>query len=681
MNLDFIKEKLKSLFYKTPKGKHVSKNAASYLNTIINNVPHFLVWKNTNSVFLGCNKKFADTLGLKSPEDIIGKTDYDFPWTEEQRAAYVADEKEIIRTGKPKLDYEETQTQKDGSTRVMLVSKVPMYDERNRISGVLIIYSDITERKHLEENLKKAKEESERANKAKSEFIRNISHDVRTPLAGIQQATRLIAEGKTPEADSAEYAYAAWEASKKLMGLFNQIIDVSKKEYFDFEDRIVKFDLYKLLQGLRETYEVVAKHKKLKLEIECAEDVPNYLLGKHLRLHRVLMNLLGNALKFTEKGSVRLLVEKAQESDDKILLRFSVIDTGIGISEEKHDAIFEPFSRLNPSFEGQYPGSGLGLHVVKDYVQKMQGEIYVESEEGHGSIFTSILPFKRSILENDNDVVETDYAEEIAPVALEKKTKESKKGSVSYEVGKLKILLVEDDSLARKMGTVMLNSMGFKVDVAKSGEEAIELSFITPYDIIYMDVGLPRMSGIEATRQIRGDVNNKSKKSYIVALTAHADEAIAKECLAAGMQQVLSKPLSPEKSDQILSLLNQPINTQEKKVVVDFNLWNTRLGESKSMLEELFHTLAQDFDENRETIIEAYENQDLPLLQNVTHKLKGSLAYCGLPRLEAVIKSIESAAKQNNMEEVSKYYQETIDALDEAKEFYNEWAITHPKQV
>lgn len=663
---------------KTDPATHI----ASYLQNIVNNLPHFLVWKDVNSVFLGCNKMFADSIGLKSPRDIVGMTDYDCPWTVEQRESYLADEREIIRTGKAKLNYEETQTQPDGSIKTMLVNKVPMYDEKRKICGILIIFSDITERKHLEENLKKAQEDAERANKAKLEFIRNISHDIRTPLAGIQQIFHAFSQGKIAEEAIPELSFSGWESSAKLMELFNQIIEISKKEYFDFEDEIVKFDLHKLLQELEKTYTVVAKHKGLQLNIEYAEATPRYLLGQHLRLHRILMNLLGNALKFTKKGNVTLHVEKAKEKNNEVILRFSVTDTGIGIAKENLSRIFELFSRLNPSFENQYPGSGLGLHVVKDYINKIQGEIYVDSKEGAGSNFTCIIPFKRPLLDNDHDVVKTEYAQNFNTInPPQEKTSNIPSTTNQVTDSKYQVLLVEDDPIAQTMGILYLKDKNYKIDLAASGKEALELTSKTPYDLIYMDLGLgDGIDGIETTRRIRTDKQNLSQKAFITALTAHGngDKEIVQKCIDAGMQTILSKPLSPEKVLEIQSLLEKSGNIQKIQLVIDFDLWRSRIGTAVIMLDTLVHTIGQEFGIYKNTIKEIYEAHDLSRLKATTHKLKGALSYSGFPRLEKAIIAIEAAAKQNNTAEVDKWYPETMDALNEAQIAYENWAKDHP---
>jgi CheY-like chemotaxis protein len=315
---------------------------------------------------------------------------------------------------------------------------------------------------------------------------------------------------------------------------------------------------------------------------------------------------------------------------------------------------------------------------VKDYIKKMHGEIYVESEMGTGSMFTCVLPFEKPILDNDNDVIETNYTEKITKndlPHLEKRIDKIKSSiSTNDRIIKYRALLIEDDQLAQNMGILILKGIGYQVDLAKSGEEALKLIETTHYDLIYTDIGLPGIDGIETVRRIRAS-QNPSKNAFITALTAHADEEITKQCLQVGMQQVIPKPLSPEKAQQINILITQP----KALMAIDFDLWKSRLDSNAHMLDQLFHMLAEDFSTTKSAIIKAYEDHDLATLKAVTHKMKGGLKYCGLPRLETAIISIESAAKNKDEVGVNRWYQETLDALDEATQVYNEWAIAHPK--
>lgn len=523
-----------------------NSNIAKLLqDSIIDHIPnHYIFWKDRNSVYLGCNTALALSVGLKSSAEIVGKTDFDLPTTKEESEFYRKIDKEVMESGQSRLNIEEPQTLSDGTKRILLTSKVPLFNDNDEVYGVLAIYSDITQQKLVEQNLIEANKKLEQAIQVKSEFIRNISHDIRTPLSGIQQATQMIAEGKIPEIEIKEYANSAWEASKKLMDLFNQIIDATKKEDFAFEDRVIKFDLHKLIEDLDKTYQIVARSKDVTLDINCANDVPQYLLGMNLRLHRILMNLLGNALKFTEKGKVKLHIAKMRDIDDKVILKFSIIDTGIGIPEDQFGTIFEKFTKLKTSFQGHYTGYGLGLFVVKEYVEIMQGEIYVDSKPGQGTTFSCILPFKKPLLDNEQNVVQTEYPTDTqllmhTPAELNISSKETVEIQNTTDK-KFRVLLVEDDRLMQTVGIAMLKSIeNYVLNLAKSGEEAIELTTKTHYDVVYMDIGLPGINGIEAVKQIRENSKNRNQNTFITALTAHADEEIAKQCLDAGMQQVL----------------------------------------------------------------------------------------------------------------------------------------------
>lgn len=560
--------------------EHAYQEARYLQDSLIDLIPnYFIFWKDKQSVYLGCNAAYATHAGLKSADAIINKTDYDLPWSRKESDAYRLDDQCVMKSRLPKLNIVEPQTLADGKKIVLLTSKVPLINNKGDVYGILGIYFDITEQKNAEQKLIDTNKKLEMAIRSKSEFIRNISHDILTPLSGIQQITRMIAEGNVVKEDIPKYAFQASEASTQLMNLFDQIIVVSKEENFDFEDKIVKFDLYHLLEDLKKTYSIVAQHKALQLDIEYKEDIPRYLLGKQQRLHRVLLNLLGNALKFTEEGNVKLLVENPKNTDNTIILRISVIDTGIGIPADKHDAIFEPFSRVQPSYQGQYMGSGLGLHIVKEYIEKMQGEIYLESEPGHGSIFTFIVPFKHPILENDND----EYAPEIVPGnsasiidTVSKKQNKPLFLSKDQTAVDYQILLVEDDKLMQTIGVALLkNIKGYAVDLAKSGDEALNLANKKQYDAIYMDIGLGTgIDGIETTRLIRAN-KGPSQHAFITSLTAHADKEISQQCLEVGMQQILFKPLTAEKIQQVHTNLNI---TTENRTVIDWRLWLSLLS-------------------------------------------------------------------------------------------------------
>lgn len=365
----------------------------NYLNNIINNIPHFIFWKDKNSVFLGCNKKFAESAGFQSSKDIIGKTDYEMPWAKEQSDIFIADDKNIMSTRTHKLNYEETQRQLDGTERTMLVSKVPTYNETNEVTGVLGIYTDITERKKMEADLKQANLKAEAANQIKTDFIHNMEHDIRTPFNGIWGiANILTAQETNPE--KKELLNCITSCAKELLDYCNGILDFSQIESGSLPLLAKKFDIKKLVDDVIIMEMPASKYKRLDLVFEHSPDLPKLVIGDEYRLYRILLNLVSNAIKFTDTGYIKLTAKLAKKDNDQIIVKFLVQDTGIGIPKDKQDFIYESFARIAPAYKGVHKGMGLGLRIGKQFVQEMKGELDVISEAGKGSIFICTLPFK-----------------------------------------------------------------------------------------------------------------------------------------------------------------------------------------------------------------------------------------------------------------------------------------------
>lgn len=389
----------------TPHKKMEEKEShtSAYLDNIINNLPHFIFWKDADSVFQGCNKKFAESVSLESPKDIIGKTDYDMPWSKRQSDLYREDDQRVIDTGIAKLNYEEKQRQLDNTEKVMLVSKVPIYDESKKIIGVLGIYTDITDRKQAEEALRIAKEEAEKANKIKSEFIRNMEHDVRTPFNGIWGLASYLWEHE-PEGEKKELLGDIVQSAKELLDYCNGILDFSRIEHRSLAVIEKKFDIKTFMENIISVETPAAKIKKLALPLECPADIPRYVIGDQYRLQRILINLVSNAIKFTKTGYVKLGVKFIKQLNERtIFLAFIVEDSGIGIPQEKQDFIYEKFTKINPSNEGIYKGIGLGLRIVKQFIEELGGEIQLKSEIGKGSRFVCTIPFKLPLISDEDD--------------------------------------------------------------------------------------------------------------------------------------------------------------------------------------------------------------------------------------------------------------------------------------
>ncbi|OGT31766.1 MAG: hypothetical protein A3E87_02160 [Gammaproteobacteria bacterium RIFCSPHIGHO2_12_FULL_35_23] len=382
----------------TPK-KNASKHLRSYLENIINNIPYYIFWKDRQSVFLGCNENFAKLANL-SPSEMVGKTDYDLPWTREESDAYVADDQTVMANGLARLNYEETQKQLDGTEKVMLVSKLPIRDQNYNVIGLLGIFNDITAQKRAQQELALAKEKAEAANLAKTEFIMNMQHDIRTPFNSLYLGIEYL-HGKEENSENKEMLGLMLQSTKRLLDYCNEIITFGQAITGGINLHEKKFDLRKLIESVMETQGFGAKLKNLSLVADIDENVPRILIGDNFALERILISLLSNSIKFTEKGSIILSASNAEKiSNKKIILRFTVKDTGIGIPQEKQSSLFEMFAKVHSSNTGTYKGQGLGLFLVKEFIKRMEGDIELYSKVGEGTTIRIDIPLRLPLIDD-----------------------------------------------------------------------------------------------------------------------------------------------------------------------------------------------------------------------------------------------------------------------------------------
>jgi two-component system, OmpR family, aerobic respiration control sensor histidine kinase ArcB len=374
------------------------KQSKTYTDNIIDNVPHFIFWKSTKGVFLGCNTAFAKSAGFQSPEEVIGRTDREMPWME-KADLYLEDDKKIIMLAHSKLDYEEEQPQFGGYTKTMLVSKVPMLGRnKKKIIGVLGVYTDITQRKKMEQALREAKEEAEEANRAKTRFLEEMRHDMRTPLSGILGIAQLLSTEKNQ--DKVE-EYIKWliGSSQELMAFMNDVLDSVTSSSGNIPVSINRFSLYETIDRVVQLHQAKALEKKLALNFDFDPNIPKTLMGDPLRIYRIILELLSNALKFTQKGSINVRVRLSEKTDSHRIVQMEIQDTGPGIPKDKQADLFRNFNRLSPSYKGLHKGSGLGLSIAKTFTEDLGGELYVQSDGETGSQFICVLSLKEPLLE------------------------------------------------------------------------------------------------------------------------------------------------------------------------------------------------------------------------------------------------------------------------------------------
>ena len=492
----------------------------SYLERIIACLPGNIYWLNRDCVLLGGNDNLANMFGLKSRNELVGLNYNQMSklanWTEGQGGSFRQAEIEVMATGIPRYNVEEPPFVVDGLTRYYMSNKVPLYDNQKEIVGVLGISLDITDRKKAEEDLKVAKEKAEIASQAKSEFIANMSHDLRTPITGI---VGMVQDLSNTSRESIEFLNNNAASSKEglvkllrglathvkndsdiLMGavdqllqLCNEILELTRLDGGMSEQAAESFDLLDLVQCNVELQQPVAKHKRLELSSEIDKKVPQYVTGLKNYTDRTLLNLISNALKFTENGSVKIKLSLVEDQDisykngDEVTIQISIEDTGIGIPENKFHVIFENFSRLTSSYDGVYKGSGLGLYTVKRYVEAMKGHINVTSKVGEGTCFAITLPFSVS------DKADRSRQSIRAPSTPLLSIPDPQVAASATEVDhpSAHVLLVEDNKLVA-MGTIIaLKPFKCTVDLAENGTKAIEKAQKNTYDFILMDVGLP----------------------------------------------------------------------------------------------------------------------------------------------------------------------------------------------
>ncbi len=428
----------------------------------------------------------------------------------------------------------------DGKTRWISGVSELHTDPVDKKRRVLATLRDITALKESELAAVRASEAAELANSAKSSFLANMSHEIRTPMNGIIGLTQLVLKGPLQE-DQRELVAKAHDSAQSLLGIINDILDFSKIEAGKLTVESIPFDLRRPLVQLENMFASFASSKGIAFELQVDANVPRGLVGDPLRLSQILNNLVGNAVKFTEKGSVHLLVRRvddAAQGGTQARLEFAVRDTGIGISEQQQARLFQPFSQADDSTTRKFGGTGLGLTISRKLVDLLGGTLALESVAQQGSVFTVTLPFGLS----DESLTER-RAEPRAPVA---------------SIVGLRALLVEDNPINIMVAKMLLQSRGVVVTVAENGQLAVDalLGHPTAFDVVLMDVQMPVMDGREATRRIRQDTRFASLP--IIAMTADAMAEDRQRCLDAGMTDYISKPIDSERLYALLARWAQP---------------------------------------------------------------------------------------------------------------------------
>lgn len=612
----------------------------NYYENIINPMPAHIYWLDPTLRVAGCNQSVLYATGLKTLAELKGLSYEELAarghWPDEVREAIRKDSLEVIRTGKPKLHIEDPPVSlPNGMVMYFLTSRVPIFDNQKKVVGVLGISVDITERKKAEVELKLAKEKAEVASYTKSEFIANMNHDIRTPLASMIGMSEIIIE-ESQEQHIKEYAQDVIKAGERLLEFVNNILEIMQTDLTTIQDQPV--DLRKTMQSLAELFKPSFTKKHLDFQLKFDEEIPKILGGSGNLIYRIVLNLVGNAIKFTEKGGITITVKQTKVEGEKRYVAISITDTGIGIPEDKQQIIFESFTKLSASYQGRYKGNGLGLYTVKQLVDKLQGTIDVKSSLGKGSTFTVTLPLiankKFETMAAAQPTTES-HRFEISPALEMLKVKDENKLDTRNTHGIARILVVEDDDIAGKVAVLRLKKLNCQVDLAVTGEEALQKVYEKLYHLIYMDIGLPGKDGCTVTEEIRAWEKETGKSPVpIIALTAHIDEAGKERCLASGLNLVLKKPVSQ-------LIMQQHLESYLPRISVAQENENGEGGDEVQA--EIAAMFRKEIKDNISLINKHYKNKNWEDLQFLAHKFNGSASYCAPTQFKIAISELENA--------------------------------------
>jgi PAS domain S-box-containing protein len=611
------------------------------LRTVIDNLPDYVYAKDTRHGFIINNVAHLHALGAGAQAEVLGKTDLDF-FTPEIARQYHADEEAILQSGTPLLNHEQPRVDRAGHSQWVLASKVPFRDGSGTIVGIVGISRDISERKLAEVALRQAKEAAEAANRAKDEFLANVSHELRTPLTGILGMIALALDTDlSPQ--QREFLGMVRLSAKALLTLINDLLDFSKIE-------AGKLGLdphpFSLPESLVETVQLLgpqAHAKGLELACHIAPDVPDVLVGDSIRLRQVVVNLMGNAIKFTEEGEVVVEVSLAAGGlagpAAEVELHFAVRDTGIGIPADKLGVIFAAFVQADNSTSRKYGGTGLGLAISRRLVEMMNGRLWVDSEVGKGSVFHFTATLTRSL--NPLGTVAGTSAGERQPGPPRR----------------LRVLLAEDNPVNQKLALYLLEKRGHSVAVVGNGREALAALEEQAFDVVLMDVQMPEMDGLQASAAIRAGERATGNHIPIVAMTAHALQGDRERCLEAGMDAYVAKPIQPE---ELFRAIEQrclpesgavPAGAAGSRVGTSLDRASAleRVGGDQQLLKELAGLFLNACPGWLAELREAIGRRDALCLRRTAHTLKGSVATLGATGAAETAGRLESMGQGNDL--------------------------------
>lgn len=653
------------------------------LKFILHHTVGNLYWKDKTGRYLGANQAFISLAGLTHYDEIIGKTDrelFSSVMSNEKLMLLEETDYRIVHSGIGESLKEEG-IDANGKPAFYMTRKIPLRNDKGEIIGLMGTSLDIT--KEMQADI------------ARAEFLANMRHDIRTPLSGIVGFSELL-KSESNEPRIKEYADNLIASSHALLDLMEEVLEAVSVGSGEIPMLRRKFNLTQTIEQVVALYQARAHEKRVNLSLSFDNTLPRFVIGDKIRLHRIALELIGNALNFTDRGHVCVNVVLAKKENRELIIKMTVADSGMGIPKEKQQEIYLQFKRLTPSYQGIYKGAGLGLYVVKQFIDELGGEIYVDSEPRKGCVFTCLIPMQAPLLDDASGVdssddlkLETSY---IFP--LKNKIIASTQNKTTERKAKNRILVVEDNFIAQTVAKTLLSGMDCQVDVASCGADALTYYEQNNYDLIFMDLGLGEgMDGYEVTRHIRSK-DDTTRHIPIIALTAHGGDEGKQRCLEAGMDAVITKPLTqahaldflksfvpgrhekpgaefpkarkdlPDRDEEMFQLNQFPILDNDEAL---------KNGITEAMFKELLTLMTKELPTDLVNMKKAFTDMDYPLVEKIAHKIKSGAVYVGTIRMKYACQYVERYWKTGQRELFKALYHQAVSIIEETIPHIDSW--------
>lgn len=603
---------------------NIKRQEEKYRN-IIANMNLGLIEVDNDEIVRYANQSFCNVSGFELDE-IIGKNPSQLFVQGEANLEFIQEQIELREKGISSV-YQLPIKNKRGELRWWAISGAPNYDDHGNLLGSIGIHLDITDQKRLEEDLKQEKSKAIEASKAKEVFLANMSHEIRTPLNAIIGFLRELKRLDLTTTQN-QFVENSFNAAQHLLSIINNILDISKIESGEMSLDNTIFSLKECINNVISILQPKARQKKIMLKGRFSEDLFSEFKADALKIKQILYNIIGNSLKFTNIGEINLECNVVKDFPDHQYLEIRIKDTGIGMSEEYVKQIFKKFNQEDSSISRKYGGTGLGMAITRELIYLMKGEIKIKSEKNVGTEISIFLDMKKS-------------REKVSSKSIEIKEHISIEGT--------KVLLVEDNELNQLVAENSLTHFGCEVTKADNGKMAVDILSKNRFDIILMDIQMPELDGIEATKILRKDFRLTTP---IVALTANAFKTEIDNCISAGMNSYITKPFD---EDELLKIIYKNIkmqnnsgtgNPETEKVLYDLTNIQALSRGNDEFIQKMLSIFISQTQQTIPMVEKAFEEKNYAEISRLIHRIKPSIEGVGIFSIKEIVKELEIKSKE-----------------------------------